>query len=61
MIFSKTHGVYSRTAKLNDAKVRAIRKKYARGLRGSTEAIKDKISVAQWNKVGRKSAWKHVT
>ena len=58
--FQRTDGIHSRNAKLTEADVRAIRRKYDKGLRGSTEAKRMGISPVQFNKVGRREAWKHV-
>jgi hypothetical protein len=60
IFFSRSDGIHNRNAKLTPALVRKIRKDYANGKRGKTEARKLRVSESTYNNCGRRITWKSV-
>ena len=60
MFLKNTQGENSRTAKLNEAQVRRIRKAYDKGKRGKDNAHKFGIVPFTYDQIGRRLSWKHL-
>ena len=58
IVFQRTDGVHSKAKKLMPLQVIVIRAEYDSGKRGTGHAWRKGVSPAQYNKIGRREAWK---
>ena len=61
MKFQRTDGIHSLTGKLTLLQVVFIRAEYDSGKRGRVNAWRHGIGEVQYNKIGRRQAWKSLT
>lgn len=59
--YESSAGEFHRNAKLTETKVRRIRHIYDRGGRGKKYAERFDISPQNFNAIGRRKRWEHVT
>lgn len=58
--WERTDGEYSRTSKLTNDIVYAIREEYDRGLRGEENAERFGVQPAHYNLIGRRERWRNL-
>ena len=58
IVFQRTDGVHSRAKKLMPLQVIVIRAEYDSGKRGTGHSWRKGIGAVQYNKIGRREAWK---
>ena len=58
IVFERTDGVYSKAKKLMPLQVIVIRAEYDSGKRGTDHSWRKGIGAVQYNKIGRREAWK---
>ena len=58
IVFERTDGVHSKVKKLTPLMVIVIRAEYDSGKRGKDHSWRKGIGAAQYNKIGRREAWK---
>ena len=58
IVFERTDGIHSKAKKLMPLQVIVIRAEYDSGKRGTDHSWRKGVSPAQYNKIGRREAWK---
>ena len=58
IVFERTDGMHSKVKKLTPLMVIVIRAEYDSGKRGTEHSWRKGIGAAQYNKIGRREAWK---